>query len=309
MIIRNQQFGVSILAALCAALPALAQSQTSAGPAQRPPYTIEFKTTRVQTLANGTTITTETKEVVASDQQGRRVDSTTNAPTGDRPAITFVRVNDPFTGDEISWSSATNVARGIRRPVGDARRGCWATPDSRTRANYGAGPANQGIPQDLRPPAPPAAANVPVNSPLAQSSSAPHFPIVVTGPDGQNVTMVGVKHTPGEAAPAAFVEHNVARQDLGADTIMGVEVRGSRTTITTPAGAMGNDQPLVSTNEIWMAASLGLVLRSVSDDPRMGKTNREVVSLDLNAPDPALFQPPAGYQLDTEVMQPVPCAQ
>jgi hypothetical protein len=90
---------------------------------------------------------------------------------------------------------------------------------------------------------------------------------------------------------------------------MGVEVRGSRTTITTPAGAQGNDEPLVSTTEEWMAPSLGLTLRSISDDPRIGKSDREVVSLELSDPDLALFQPPAGYQLDAEVMQPVPCAQ
>jgi hypothetical protein len=119
--------------------------------------------------------------------------------------------------------------------------------------------------------------------------------------------MIGVKHTPGEAAPPASGGRNMVREDLGADTIMGVAVRGSRTTITTSAGAMGNDQPLVSTEEIWMAPSLGLVLRSTNDDPRMGKTNLEAVSLDLNPPDPALFQPPAGYELVTEEMQPVAC--
>jgi hypothetical protein len=72
---------------------------------------------------------------------------------------------------------------------------------------------------------------------------------------------------------------------------------------------MGNDQPLVRTDVVWMAPSLGMALRSVSDDPRMGKTDREVVSVDLNNPDPSLFQPPAGYQLETEEMQPVACTQ
>jgi hypothetical protein len=58
-----------------------------------------------------------------------------------------------------------------------------------------------------------------------------------------------------------------------------------------------------------MVPSLGMILRSISDDPRIGKTDREVVSIDLNNPDPALFQPPAGYELVTEEMQPMACPQ
>jgi hypothetical protein len=306
---KNQQFGASVLLAFCAGLPALAQSPLTKGPgsAPHPPYTIEFKTTHVQTLANGTTITTETKEVMARDQEMRRMNATTNAPTDDRPAITIVRVNDPATGDEISWNSETKVAHDVRRPLGDQRHGCWATPDGHYKANYG-GNANAGAPMQPLQPLPPPADAGPVVSPLAQNNTAPHFPTVSTGPDGQDITMIGVKHVPGEAPPA-HVEHNVTREDLGIDTIMGVEVHGSRSTVTTPAGSQGNDQPLVRSDEVWMAPSLGMVLRSISDDPRMGKTNREAVSVDLNVPDPALFQPPAGYRIDNQVMQPVTCPQ
>ncbi len=311
--VRNQLFGASIAVALCAALPALAQTAVMRGPAPRSPYTVEFKTTHVQTLANGTTITTETKEVMARDQEMRRMNAITEAPRADRPAITTVHVNDPTTGDEINWNSASQVAHEVRRPVGDARHGCWATPDGRYRANYG-GASTGGPLQPLQPLPPSAGAVPPVDSPLAVGDASPRvyspggggvggivgttsavLPDVPTGP----ITMVRPK--PGSG--------NVVREDLGADTIMGVQVRGSRTTVTTPAGAQGNDQPLVNTNEVWMAPSLGMALRSINDDPRMGKTDREVVSLDLNPPDPALFQPPAGYELVTEEMQPVACAQ
>jgi hypothetical protein len=56
-----------------------------------------------------------------------------------------------------------------------------------------------------------------------------------------------------------------------------------------------------------MAPSLGLVLRSITDDPRMGKTDREAVRVDLSDPDPSIFQPPADYRVETEELQPVPC--
>ena len=305
----NRRFGIVAAIALCATLPAVARPQSVQSPAARAPYTVEFKTTHVQTLANGTTIRTETKEVMARDQQMRRMNAITEAPRGDHPAVTNYHVNDPQTGDEISWTSASNVVRDVRRPVSDARHGCWTTPDGRYRANYG-GIANAGAPvQPLQPPPPPANASAPVASPLAASSNAPHFPTVTTGPDGRDITMISAKPAPFGSTPAAPVERNMTQQDLGADTIMGVQVRGSRTTITTPAGAAGNDQPLTSTNEIWMAPSLGMVLRSMSDDQRTGKTNREVVSIDLNPPNPALFQPPSDYKVDMEEMQPVACPQ
>jgi hypothetical protein len=309
--IKNQQFSISVLITLCSTLPALAQtpSRIGSGSTPRPPYTVEFKITHVQTLANGTTITTETKEVMARDQQMRRMNSTTNAPTGDRPAFTTVRVTDPTTGDEITWNSASQIAHDIKRPVGDARHGCWATPDGRNRANYGAG---SGVPsQPLQPLPPPADAAGPINSPLAESDTAPR---VIASGGGAGTGISGAVLSSAPLSPNAVVGakpdlHNVVHEDLGADTIMGVAVRGSRTTTTTPAGEEGNDQPLVRADEYWMAPSLGMVLRSITDDPRMGKTDREAVSVDLNNPDPALFQPPAGYKIDTEEMQPVACAQ
>jgi hypothetical protein len=64
----------------------------------------------------------------------------------------------------------------------------------------------------------------------------------------------------------------------------------------------------VHTLELWTAPSLGgLVLREVTDDPQIGKSTREVVSLDLNEPDPGLFVPPADYEMVDENMHQVPC--
>jgi hypothetical protein len=88
---------------------------------------------------------------------------------------------------------------------------------------------------------------------------------------------------------------------------MGVEVRGRRVTLTTPVGRVGNDVPLVRTVETWRAPSLGAVLRRIVDDPRTGKSDFEVVSLDLNEPDPSVFAPPEGYQVIDEEMHQIPC--
>ena len=306
---KNYSLAIIAIAALMPALPALAQTGVGSGrgPRVRPPFTAEFKVTRVRTLANGTTITTETTEKMARDQDQRRMTSTTTGPVGDRPAVTNVHVSDPTTGDEFNWNSQTKVARDVRRPVGADRHGCWATPDGRNRMSYGGGPAAASL---LQTPTPPAGANTPVTSPLAESESA--APVLNSrGDEPGTPAALASKVPPGSIAnwkqePGS---NNMVSDNLGTDTIMGVQVFGSRTTVTTPAGAEGNSQPLVHTEETWMAPSLGMALRSISDDPRMGKSDREVVKLDLNNPDASLFQPPADYKVDTEVMQPVACTQ
>jgi hypothetical protein len=97
------------------------------------------------------------------------------------------------------------------------------------------------------------------------------------------------------------------REDLGKTTIEGVEVQGVRLKTTIPAGRIGNNQPIVSTSETWYAASLGLVLRSSSENPptgKMGRGKKELVSLDRHEPDPSLFRPPTGYEAVTDKMTP-----
>jgi hypothetical protein len=89
-------------------------------------------------------------------------------------------------------------------------------------------------------------------------------------------------------------------EDLGVETIQGIEARGRVTTTTTPAGAVGNNEPLVRTSETWTAVVPGLnglMVSSVIDDPRMGKTTRELTNLSQSEPDPSVFQPPAGYEI------------
>jgi hypothetical protein len=60
----------------------------------------------------------------------------------------------------------------------------------------------------------------------------------------------------------------------------------------------------VSTSETWNAKGLHLVIRQITDDPQQGKDDLELVTLLRGEPDPALFQPPEGYEVVTEEMAP-----
>lgn len=103
-------------------------------------------------------------------------------------------------------------------------------------------------------------------------------------------------------APAAQAAPTMRRtsttENLGVDTIEGLEAHGSRTTVTTPAGMIGNSEPLVGTHEAWIATSIKpytLILRQIDDDPQSGRTTTEVTRVSLGEPDEAIFQPPQGY--------------
>jgi hypothetical protein len=54
---------------------------------------------------------------------------------------------------------------------------------------------------------------------------------------------------------------------------------------------------------MWTALAVGLnglLVRDVRDDPRQGKTTKELTNLSQNDPDPATFQPPDGYEIVTK---------
>ena len=96
---------------------------------------------------------------------------------------------------------------------------------------------------------------------------------------------------------------------LGTQVIAGVETIGTRETITIPAGAIGNDTPIVTKREFWFSPKLGLDVVSLREDPRFGTQRFEMSDVVLGEPDAKLFSPPEGariidYRTTTETKQP-----
>lgn len=198
-----------------------------------PPYAAKQTTTRVQTLANGTNITTVTTAQLWRDADGRtRTDSIRTFADGTQ--YHTVNINDPIGRVQMNWTvGMPNAAKVI------------------TIYHY---------PQ----------------------------PIVQTQPVVQPVTTV---------LPTAQRYYPTSNESLPPQTIDGLYVTGNRNTRTVPAGYEGNDRDMTTTSEIWYSQSLGLQLRSITDDPRTGKMTTEITDIQQTIPDPALFQPPEGYQI------------
>jgi len=87
----------------------------------------------------------------------------------------------------------------------------------------------------------------------------------------------------------------LTRESLGSDVIDGVNVVGTRETISINAGVIGNSQPLVSTREFWYSPDLQVNLSVTRKDPREGTQTIHVVDLSRSEPDPAMFQVPTGF--------------
>jgi hypothetical protein len=122
-----------------------------------------------------------------------------------------------------------------------------------------------------------------------------------------STTAPEVGEMPPEMVQTRRTATTTSRENLGTQTIQGVVAAGSRSTMTTPAGVDGNDAPPVRTIETWNARSIGLIVRTVSDDPRTGKRTKDLVELNQGEPEPAAFQPPEGDEIVTEEMHEVSC--
>jgi hypothetical protein len=86
-------------------------------------------------------------------------------------------------------------------------------------------------------------------------------------------------------------------EDLGQQSISGLETVGTRETIVIPVGAVGNNSPLLMKREFWYSPRLGVNLISKRQDPRVGIQNFEVTDIVLGEPDAKRFEVPPGSKI------------
>ena len=131
----------------------------------------------------------------------------------------------------------------------------------------------------------------------------------VSGPErpmpGRSVGIAPPPQTlPAEGGAAAknsvLARRQMKREPLGTDVIDGVQVEGTRITMTTPTGAEGNDRPLNRVCEVWHSDELKITMLSKCSDPRSGSTTLRMENLERSEPDAALFQVPADYTIVEE---------
>jgi hypothetical protein len=89
-------------------------------------------------------------------------------------------------------------------------------------------------------------------------------------------------------------------QQLGSQVITGFTADGARTTLTIPAGQVGNQNPLVIVTERWYSQDLEATLLAKHSDPRFGASSYQLSSVQQIEPPAALFQIPSGYTIEED---------
>jgi hypothetical protein len=84
-------------------------------------------------------------------------------------------------------------------------------------------------------------------------------------------------------------------ESLGTQTIEGVTAEGMRTTLTIPAGEIGNTLPIEIVDETWYSPELQITVMTRHRDPRSGETTYRLTNLSRSEPDRSLFEIPADY--------------
>ena len=84
-------------------------------------------------------------------------------------------------------------------------------------------------------------------------------------------------------------------ESLGSQTVDGLEATGTRTTVTIPAGAIGNERPIEVVSERWYSPELQVVVSSTHRDPRFGDNTYRLTGIQRVEPDRSVFEVPADY--------------
>jgi len=90
---------------------------------------------------------------------------------------------------------------------------------------------------------------------------------------------------------------NEVKEQLGKQIIEGVEAEGTRTTVTIPAGDIGNERPIEIISERWYSPELQLVVMTRHSDPRFGETTYKLTNINRTEPAKLLFEVPSDYTI------------
>jgi TonB family protein len=106
---------------------------------------------------------------------------------------------------------------------------------------------------------------------------------------------MGMRLSPEPQFIWGWGNHEAQTESLGKQNMEGVEAEGTRSTVTIPAGEIGNERPLEIVNERWYSAELQIAVMTRHSDPRFGESSYRLVNIDRSEPARSLFEVPADY--------------
>jgi hypothetical protein len=108
--------------------------------------------------------------------------------------------------------------------------------------------------------------------------------------------LINSRHLAGKPLQAPD-RPEIKQEALPNDSIDGVSCEHILQTETIPAGSIGNEKPIVTTQETCASPELHLLLMRKRNDPRFGETAYKLSDIKRGDPDPSLFQVPGDYKI------------
>lgn len=245
------------------------------------PYSAEAVTESVQTLGDGNRIVNRITSSVYRDSEGRtrREQSLKGLGifgAGEEPTKTIF-INDPVAGVTYSLDSRSQTAhKSVPFTFEFTKKadGTISTIEGQ-RFEFKIAPGAAAG----------ASGNVIMTAPLHAPAPGVRLPHPGIGPEGATSFVFRSK------SPNA----NEVKEQLGKQTIEGVEAEGTRTTVTIPAGEIGNERAIEIVSERWYSPELQLVVMTRHSDPRFGETTYKLTNINRAEPAKSLFEVPSGY--------------
>jgi hypothetical protein len=224
------------------------------------PYSAEAVTESIQTLADGNRIVSKSTATMYRDSEGRTRREMTLSMPGIEDPPSFITINDPVSNVSYHLETKSKIARKL--PVGPEgfALGIASAPGTPGIRVMRAGPG--GVTDDI-----------------------------VGPPVGGAITLHDKIEGPARVRAGAEPK----TESLGKRAIDGVIAEGSRTTITIPAGEVGNEREINIVTERWYSPELQTVVLSKHTDPRRGETTYTLTNIKRAEPHPSLFQVPPDY--------------
>ncbi len=234
------------------------------------PYAADATTETTQVLADGNRIVHKNKSTTYRDSEGRTRNEQTLAAIGPWAASgnppQLISILDPVAGVSYVLNVNDRTARKISLP--QANEGAAAARSAATAKR---------VAEEAHLPGRVGGMMVTAVPPGAAGASGPNFFYRVNGPGNPPQT-----------------------ESLGTQTIEGLLAQGTRTTMTIPAGQIGNEQPIQIVSEQWYSPDLQTIVMSKRNDPQMGQTVYQLTNINRSEPPHSLFEVPADYTIKEE---------
>ena len=252
------------------------------------PYSAEAITETIQTLGDGNRIVNKFTSAIYRDSEGRtrREQSFKGLGVlgaGEEPLKTIF-INDPVAGVTFSLDSRTHIAH----------KGAPFTFELSRKGGPGVTAESQTFEFKLGHSGAAGGGNVIMTAPLGAGPEAARVPHSIM--EGSSTYVF--RTTKGPNA-------NEKKEDLGKQIVEGVEATGTRTTITIPAGEIGNERPIEIVSERWYSPELQLVVMTRHSDPRMGETTYKLTNINRTEPAKTLFEVPSDYTIKSGMQAPL----